>query len=278
MVILTPFISLLMSMNLFIGPIRYFLPIFSNNFQSLFLPAMIFWIILFVIIVGLEIYLLGVSFKKGFDVNNITFGWLLHPFLLSMLTVIGMGIAAMSKNSEIANMASFMSLISGTMGIFLLLVKIVMIFKSHFVAANLPEKNFLPSFLIVIPNITLFSISAFRFGHFLEKHHDFHLGAYFYIVISLAYAFEIWYLLFGLFLLIDYFKKYHFKEFYISQWGLICPFVAFAVLGTFVYEVMMPNAFIYGLILFGMMAAIVFYFELMFKQLKLLKDKNSYEE
>lgn len=264
--LLAPFISILMTMNLFIGPIRYFLPALSENFQSLFLPAMIFWSILFVAILWTEIYLLGISFKKGFDINKITFGWLLHPFLLSMLTVIGTGIAAMAKDSGIANAAAFMSMISGSMGIFLLLVKIIMIFKSHFAAEALPEKNFLPSFLIVIPNITLFSISAFRFGHFLERHHGFHMGAYFYIVIGMAFAFEIWYLLFGLSLLFDYFKKNHFKEFYVTQWGLICPFVAFAVLGTFAYNTIMPNIFIYSLIVLGMIASIVFYLELFFKQ------------
>ena len=78
--LLAPLISILMTMNLFIGPIRYFIPIMSNNFQGLFLPAMIFWSLLFVLIMYTEIKLLGISFKKGFDISKINFGWLLHPF------------------------------------------------------------------------------------------------------------------------------------------------------------------------------------------------------
>jgi len=269
--ILAPFISILMTMNIFIGPIRYFFPVFSNNFQSLFLPAMIFWSLLFLVIMWLEIYLLEISFKKGFNINKITFGWLLHPFLLGMLTVVGTGIAAMSKNSDISNLAGFLSMISGSMGIFLLLVKIIMIFKSHFQAEGLPEKEFLPSFLIVIPNITLFAISAFRFGHFLEKQHSFHLGAYFYIVIGLSFAFEIWYLIFGTYLLFNYFKDNHFKEFYESQWGLICPFVAFAVLGSFVYSSVIASPIVYTLIILGLLVSIIFYLELLFKQFKNLE-------
>ncbi|MGM0629420.1 MAG: TsoY family (seleno)protein, partial [Patescibacteria group bacterium] len=199
--LLAPLISLLMSMNVMIGPIRYFLPVLSQNFQSLFLPAMIVWSIFFLFVIFTEVQLLAISFRNGFDVSKINFGWLLHPFLLGMLTVVGTGIAAMSESSQIANTAAFMSLISGSMGLFLLLVKMVTLFKSHFEAPGLPNKQFLPSFLIVVPNITLFAISTFRLGHFLSSHHGIQLDAYYYLVIGIAFAFEIWYLLFGLSLL-----------------------------------------------------------------------------
>lgn len=272
--ILAPFISILMTMNLFIGPIRYFIPLFSNNFQSLFLPAMIFWSLLFVFIIWLEIKLLGVSFKEGFDINKINFGWLLHPFLLGMLTVVGTGIAAMSANETISNTAAFMSLISGSMGAFLLLVKLIVIFKSHFALKGLPEKQFLPSFLIVIPNITLFAISAFRFGHFLEHHHGFELGPYFYLVIGISFAFEIWYMLFGLSLLKDYFKQHHFKDFYVTQWGFICPLVAFVVLGSFAYKVVLQSSILYGVFVVTIIITIALYIELLIKHIKCSKNKK----
>jgi tellurite resistance protein TehA-like permease len=272
--VLAPFISILMTMNLLIGPIRYFLPALSDNFQSLFLPATIFWTFLFVIVMWLEIYLLGISFKKGFDVNKISFGWLLYPFLLGMLSVVGTGIAAMAKSASVANFVAFLSMISLSMGIFLLTVKLVVIFKSHFASSRLPDNNFLPSFLIVIPNITLFAISAFRFGHFLEHHHGFHMGAYFYIVIGMSFAFEIWYMLFGLSLLSSYFKKNHFKEFYVTQWGLICPLVAFAVLGSFAYSLVLSNPVLYGMIVIFMITSIYFYFELLVKHIRCMKKET----
>ncbi|MFW5888434.1 MAG: selenoprotein TsoY [Patescibacteria group bacterium] len=267
-ILLAPLISILMTMNVFIGPIRYFLPILSENFQSLFLPAMLFWSALFIFVLYTEIKLLGISFSKGFDINKINFGWLLHPFLLGMLTVVGTGIAAMSQNSTIADSAAFMSLISGSMGIFLLAVKMVVIFKSHFSATGLPEKQFLPSFLIVIPNITLFAIGAFRFGHYLETHQGFELGAYFYLVMGVSFAFEIWYFLFGLSLLKDYFKKDHFKDFYVTQWGFICPLVAFVVLGGFVHKIVLPNPLLYTILAITLMITVVFYFELLAKHIK----------
>lgn len=179
--ILAPFISFTMTMNIFIGPIRYFIPSFADNLQTFMLPALLFWMLLWILILRMEIKLLRISFINNFDVNKITFGWLLHPFALGMLTVVGTGIAALSANSSIAHTAAFMSMITGSMGFFLLIVKLIAIFKSHFFQNGLPEKQFLPSFLIVIPNITLYAISAFRIGHYLEKHMGYHLDSYFFL-------------------------------------------------------------------------------------------------
>ncbi|WP_094226975.1 selenoprotein TsoY [Methanolobus psychrotolerans] len=273
--ILAPLISLLMTMNVFIGPIRYFIPGLASNFQSMMFPAMIFWSLVFLLVMFTEIKLLGISFRKGFDITKINFGWLLHPFLLGMLSVVGTGIAAMADNSSIANSAAFMSMISGSMGIFLLFVKMVVLFKSHFQSSRLPDKYFLPSFLIVIPNITLFALSAFRIGHFLEHHHGFNLGAYFYLVIGISFAFEVWYLLFGLSLLKEYFKENHFKEFYITQWGLICPFVAFVVLGAFAYDIILTNALFYAILALTMLITIVLYFELLVKHIRCFVSENT---
>jgi hypothetical protein len=266
--LLAPFISLLMTMNVVIGPVRYFLPAISQNFQQLMMPALLFWALIFVALMWTEIYLLKISFEKSFDVSKIQFSWLLHPFALGMLATVGTGIAAMAQDVSIANTAAFMSMIPFSMGVFLLVVKVVALFKSHFSAPSLPEKNFLPGLLIVIPNITLFAISAFRFGHFLERTHGFHLDAYFYIVIGLSFAFEIWYLLFGVALLYTYFKENHFKEFYMTQWGLICPFVAFVVLGAFAYHVVLASPILYGAIVAIAVLTIFFYFELLYKQVK----------
>ena len=272
--ILVPLISILMTMNVFIGVVRYFLPIVSSNFQSLFLPALIFWSILFVIVIFTEIKLLGISFRKGFDMEKINFGWLLHPFVLGMLTVVGTGITAMSHNPAIADTAVFMSLISGSMGLFLLTVKMVVIFKGHFAAKGLPEKQFLPSFLIVIPNITLFSLSAYRLGHYLEHSNGFEMGAYSYLVVGLSFAFEIWYMLFGISLLVDYFKKHHFKDFYVTQWGFICPLVAFSVLGSFAYKIVAPNPALYFVLVLSMVTAIGLYIELLFKHIACYRNTS----
>lgn len=126
----------------------------------------------------------------------------------------------------------------------------------------------------MIPNITLFAISAFRFGHFLESHHGFHLGPYYFIIMGLAFAFEVWYMLFGFSLLVEYFKKNHFKEFYVTQWGFICPLVAFVVLGAFAYNLVLSSPILYGVIALIIGVTILFYFDLLIKQIKCSKGSK----
>jgi len=267
--LLAPFISLVMTMNVFIGPVRFFIPLFADNLQMMMLPALIAWAAIWLVLMLKVISLLKISFEKSFDVNKISFGWLLYPFALGMLTVTGTGIAALAADSSIAHSAAFLSIVSGTMGAFLLIVKLVAIFKSHFASTEMPAKQFLPSFLIVVPNITLYAISAFRLGHYVEHQFGEHLGIFFMAVMTIAFAIEVWYLLFGLSMLKDYFKKHFFKkEFYVTQWGLVCPVVAFAVLGSFVYNVFIPSPLIYGTVLMSLFVAIVLFFLLLARQLK----------
>lgn len=263
--ILAPFISIAMTMNVFIGPVRYFIPEFAANLQTFMFPALLVWSAIWISLLMMEIKLLKISFSTDFDISKIHFGWLLHPFALGMVTVTGTGIAALAADSGVAGTAAFMSLITGTMGLFLLMVKLVTLFKSHFASSGLPEKQFLPSLLIVVPNITLYAISIFRFGHYLEKHHGFEMGSYFLITTTVLFAFEVWYMLFGLSLLKDYFSKHFFKEFHVSQWGLICPLVAFAVLGSFVYSTFIASPILYYTIIITTLISIVTFFALLIK-------------
>lgn len=264
--IVAPFISLAMTMNVFIGPVRYFFDSFSANLQSLMLPALVVWLILSALLFRMEIRLLVTSFVKGFDATKLNFGWLLRPFALGMLTVTGTGIAALAKDASVAHAAAFFSFVSGSMGIFLLLVGVVSLFRSQIAASGLPAKQFLPSFLIVIPSVTLYAISLFRIGHYLERQHGMHLDAYFFFVIVGAFAFEVWYLVFGLTLLRGYFRNHYFTgEFSVTQWGLVCPFVAFAVLGSFFFATFLSGPIISFLIVAVMTLSIVLYFDLLFR-------------
>jgi len=146
--LLAPFISLVMTMNVFIGPVRFFIPLFADNLQMMMLPALIAWAAIWLVLMLKVISLLKISFEKSFDVNKISFGWLLYPFALGMLTVTGTGIAALAADSSIAHSAAFLSIVSGTMGAFLLIVKLVAIFKSHFASTEMPAKQEFSSWLL----------------------------------------------------------------------------------------------------------------------------------
>ncbi len=267
--ILAPFVSIGMTFNVMMGVVRFFVPALSDNFQAMMFPALIAWGILWAALLRMEIKLLGISFASSFDVSRINFGWLLHPFALGMITVSGTGIAALSKSADIAHTAAFMSAITGTMGLFLLTVKTVALFKSHFSAPGLPDKQFLPSLLVVVPNITLFAISGVRLVHYAEHHLGAHLHWLGQAIVVFAFAFEAWYMAFGIHLLAGYFKNHLFhSEFHVSQWGLICPFVAFAVLGSFFHRFFAPHSATYIGIVATMIAAFAIYALLAAKNLK----------
>jgi hypothetical protein len=121
---------------------------------------------------------------------------------------------------------------------------------------------------MIVPITTVLGISAFRYGHYLERQLGFHLGAYFLAVTVLTFAFQTWYLFFGLSLIKKYFFREMPKEYHISQWGLVCPFVAYAVMGSFVYANFIPSVFLLGLIIFLNFLFIGLYFYLLFKQFR----------
>jgi tellurite resistance protein TehA-like permease len=58
----------------------------------------------------------------------------------------------------------------------------------------------------------------------------------------------------------DYLKKILFrKEYYVSLWAFICPFVGYAVLGSFVHKFFIQSPALKAVILVSALTAIVFY-------------------
>ena len=136
-------LSIFMSMNVAIGPVRFFAPAFAANLQNLIPAAFAVWIFLLGAFLFLQIKILKISFEKKFDADQISFGNLLHSFSLLMAAVVGAGIAALSQNLEIARAAFLISTIPFSAGVFLFFVKIAAIFRNHFGDENFAEK-FLP--------------------------------------------------------------------------------------------------------------------------------------
>ncbi len=274
--VLVPFVAIIMTMNVFLGSIRYFIPWMDNNLQALMIPGLIGWGLIWISLMRMEIKLLKISFEVGFDISKINFGWLLHSFTLAMLTVTGSGIAAMSKAAIPAHIAFSMLLVSGTMALFLLIVKSITIFRSYFEASGLPDKQFLPSILIVVPNITLLAITLFRLGHYFHNHLEAHVGKTYYTLVTMgAFAFETWYLAFGIALLSKYFRQNLKNEFHVSQWGLICPFVAYGVIGMFVYDAFLQSKIFAVFLFFVTMITVALFLFLLIKQCKCSSGKNT---
>ncbi len=259
--ITTPILAFAMTMNLVIWVIRFFIPAMSSNLQDFMLPALIAWLILRWITMYVAIDITKKSFFKSFDFEKITFGWLLVPFTIAMVTVVWAWIAALAKNPTIAHTSAFFTFISLWFWLFLFVTKLITLFQKHFTDKNWePAKQALPSFLIVIPNITLFAISLFRLWHYFANQTGTHADLFLFFVIIGAFTFETWYLLFGISLLKKYFQEHFFqKEFYVSMRWLVCPIVAYAVLWAFAYQQFFNNPIIYWLVLVMMIISIVIY-------------------
>jgi len=243
--IMAPYLSLIMTMNVFIGPIRFFFSIVGDNLQLLMLPALMVIGLIWLSMMKTEIGLLKRAFSDHFDADTINFGWLIQVFALSMGSVTLSGIAALAKAPNIAHTAFVLTSISFSMALFLLMIKLPQIFKNHFHAQSLPEHPAMPSVMILVPIITLLAITGFRLGHYMEKQLGIHLGGYFLIIVFGALAMESWYLIFSLSLIKGFLQKDLFKkEYYVTMWGMICPFVAFSVLSAFAQEVWLHSAVI----------------------------------
>jgi hypothetical protein len=107
-----------------------------------------------------------------------------------MTTVVGAGIAALAKDPTIAHTAAFFTFISLGFGLLLFGTKLVTLFQKHFSETGLPGKQALPSFLIVIPNVTLYAISLFRLGHYFANQTGSHPDLFLFFVIIGAFTFE----------------------------------------------------------------------------------------
>ncbi len=278
--LIAPLLSLAMTMNVGIAVVRYFIPAFSNNFQEIMAPAFVIFSLLWAATVFTSLRLLKRAFIASFDMDKIHFGWLLQPFALAMVTVTASGFAALAHNTEtisynadIAGVAAFLALVSGSFAFFLTLVKLVAVFKKHLAQDGKLEEQFMPTYLIVIPIMTLFGISIFRLGHFAE--HAFHSHILFVlakILLLALYAFELWYFAFGLSMLGRSFKRYLKKSFHVSQWGLICPFVALLALSSFVFKIFFANTFFFVILFALFIGTAVFFLYLLWRQFACLKN------
>lgn len=245
--ITVPILGLAMTMNVFIGVIRFFVPVISENLQSFMLPALIAWWVLWIITMFMTIRITRNAFIKNFDFEKITFSWLLLPMTIGMVSVVGAGIAALAKDSTIASTAVFFTFMSAVFWLFLFVTKLITLFQKHFADKNgLPMKQALPSFLIVIPNITIYAITLFRLWHYFGNQTGHHVDFFLWFVIIGGFVFETRYLIFGISLLKDYLKgEFIQKDFHLSMRGLVCPIVGYVVLGGFAYQQFFNNPIIY---------------------------------
>lgn len=258
--LLTPLLALAMSFNVFIGTVRYFWPALHSNLQTIMPWALVAWIGLFVVVMGVAAKLLKHAFAHGVDLAHLPFSWMQYPMTIAMVSVTGTGFAAMSKIPWVAHTAFFLSLIGlATAGV-LFIFNLVTLFQHHFAKTGYPEKQLVPSMLAMVPIVSLFGISIYRISHYL--HRSLHLEVEWLATLGVTglFALQIMMLGFGLYLIKDFLRKeFTQDDYYPSLWALVCPFVGFAMMAAFTNVAFVPSPVFAGLALGSLATGITVY-------------------
>lgn len=148
--------SLSMSANVLWAPVGFFAPWVWSGLQSLMLPSLVFFAVLFVSLFSLEYKVLKVWLKGPVDTSKFNFVWLLDVFAFGLVALTGSGIAIMSTNETIAAVAGVATGATLVAGLLLLATKIAYLTRSHVKAKKLPDVPVLPAYFLLVPISCLF--------------------------------------------------------------------------------------------------------------------------
>jgi len=258
-----------MSMNVLFGPVPFFIDALANNLQSIMLPALIFWCIISIILLLLEIKVIKVFFSQKIEIEKLNFGFLLDTFAFGMVVLAGSNIALLSVNKEIASISAILTGMIFLIGFLIFIIKFIFLLKNQFKIGSLPEKVYIPSILIVVPIVCLFGVSLYKINSYLKNIFQYDLTTLSYFSVVIFYLFTGIYILIVLYLTKDYFLKEFVKsEFYPSQWGIVCAFVGFEVLGMYVYGNYYHALWIYLLSYIAILIATAIYFVILSRYLQ----------
>ncbi|KKM12026.1 hypothetical protein SY88_05790 [Clostridiales bacterium PH28_bin88] len=220
--IFAPIASLSMTANVIWGPLGFFIPQLSSNIQVLMLPSLIFFGFLWFMLLRLEFKVLKIWLSQPVDVSKLNFVWLLDVFAFGLVNLTGSGIAAISSNSEIASIATFGSLFTLSIGLFLFITKLAYLIYLQIKSTRLPEKPVLPAYFLVIPITCLFGLSFYRILMYLHTYFSFDVKILSFFLITFSYVITIGWGIFSLYLLSDYLKNDFAKsDFSPPQWGMV---------------------------------------------------------
>lgn len=220
--IFSPLISLPMTMVVVFGPVSFFVPQITTNMQSLMLPALIFFILLWVMLISLKMSVLKTLFTASFDYTKLNFGWLLDVLAIGAISLLGSSIATSSNNSTISGIAAFMTIVLLLIGIVVFALKVALLFYQQIKSKVMPNTNLLPAYFLIIPPMCLLWVSFYKILVYVNKVYGFDISVISFIVIVFAYVTAILWLIFSIVLLKDYLKnQFMLSDFSPAQWGMV---------------------------------------------------------
>ncbi|MDV2988701.1 MAG: hypothetical protein P3T54_00860 [Dehalogenimonas sp.] len=214
--------SLAMSAIVLWAPVGFFVPQVASGLQSLMLPSLVFFGILFVALFSLEFKVLQVLAKGPVDTGKFNFGWLADVFAFGLVALNGSGIAITANDPVIARLAGMATLVTIAVGLVLLATKMFYLVRNQLRARRLPDTPILPAFFVLVPILCLFGISLFRMPPQLQTFFSFDVTSFSSQALGLTYAAAVAWVVFAIVLLTDYFKTHFIRSKYSPpQWGIV---------------------------------------------------------
>jgi hypothetical protein len=214
--------SLSMSVNVFWTSLGFFVPQISGNMQALMVPSLVVFAILAAVLLFFQVTFGRTWFAAGVDRRGFNFVWLLDAFAFGLVSLTGSGIAALSTNGQIQDIASVATLFILAVGTVLLVSKVVYLGYTHLGAGKLPAVGVLPAFFLIVPIACLYGLSAYRIAEYLWPHPASGAHGAESLLITAAYVLAVVWALGVIYLIRDYFRRTVVKsQFAPSQWGFV---------------------------------------------------------
>lgn len=220
--IFVPVASISMTALVVMAPVQFFIPQLASNMQSIMLPGLIFFLVMWLIIFSLEFKVLKEWLCSPVDLANLNFVWLLDVFAFGLVSLTGTGIATLSANAKIASIAAIAALVSLTFGLFVLVAKLFYLLYLQMKADGLPKENFLPAYFILVPISCLYGFSFYRAAIYLQAHLLLDMKVIMLIILIFSYTIAVVWGLFCIYLLSNYlFKSFWKSDFAPPQWSMV---------------------------------------------------------
>lgn len=269
--------SLAMSANVLWAPVGFFVPQISSGLQSLMLPSLVFWGVLWIMMFVLEFNVAKAWLKQHIEIEKFNFVWLLDVFAFGLVSLAGSGVAGTSGNPQISGIAVVGTVVTVTVGIILLFVKFVNLIKPMIKRKDLPSVGILPAYFILIPITCLFGISIFRLISYFQRVYSYNLSGHQSVIIVLLYVFSMSWLAFSVYLLGNYFRNQFLgSEYSAPQWSMVCALVGSQVLGVYAQSLFIKSPIMSAINFVSIILAVVIYILIFGKFMKvLLPVRNS---
>jgi len=220
--IFVPIASLSMTASVVFAPVAFFTPPLSSNLQSMMLPSLIFFLLLWFLLFRFEFKVLKDWLVEPLDLSHLNFVWMLDVFAFGLVSLTGSGIAALSADKTIATIAAVACFFTLIFGLFLLVTKLSYLIYLQLRSNSLPDKAVLPAYFIVIPITCLFGFSFYRIMRYLHLYLSLDVWVMPFLFLTFSYVITIGWGVFCLYLLSGYLRKDFLKsDFSPTQWGMV---------------------------------------------------------